>query len=180
MGKRKSLSKKTRMDVFKRDFFKCQYCGNHPPAIILEADHITPVSKGGGNHIDNLVTSCFDCNRGKGATELSVVPETVAAKAELLREKEAQVKAFKALQKATKARITREVNQIEDVFTNIFEGYGFSDKFRISVKTFLSKLPFYEVEDAMEKACSKIPDSNNALKYFCGICWNKIKDDADQ
>jgi 5-methylcytosine-specific restriction endonuclease McrA len=71
-----SLSKKLRFEVFKRDGFKCQYCGNHPPIVVLEVDHINPVSKGGTNEIDNLVTSCFDCNRGKGNRELTCIPQS--------------------------------------------------------------------------------------------------------
>lgn len=40
--KRKSeaLGKKTRFEVFKRDGFKCMYCGAHPPEAILEVDHL--------------------------------------------------------------------------------------------------------------------------------------------
>ena len=72
--KRKSLSKKTRFEVFKRDGFICQYCGNSPPAVILEIDHIKPFKAGGSNEIDNLLTSCFDCNRGKGANTLEISP----------------------------------------------------------------------------------------------------------
>ena len=34
--------------------------------MVLEIDHIHPVSKDGENDILNLITSCFDCNRGKG------------------------------------------------------------------------------------------------------------------
>lgn len=146
MAKRKSLTKKMRMDVFKRDHFKCQYCGNHPPAVILEVDHITPVSKGGDNNVDNLITSCFDCNRGKGAVELSVIPETVAEKAEVLKEKESQLKAFKLLQRSIKTRQTREINKIEEVYCMFFDGYVFTDSFRVSVKKFLTLLPFHEVE----------------------------------
>ena len=41
------------------------------PDIILEIDHIKPVSSGGTNDILNLVTSCRDCNRGKGKREIS-------------------------------------------------------------------------------------------------------------
>lgn len=37
----------------------------------MHIDHIIPVSKGGTNDLINLVTSCSDCNLGKGATELS-------------------------------------------------------------------------------------------------------------
>jgi 5-methylcytosine-specific restriction endonuclease McrA len=60
MAKRKSMSKKLRFEVFKRDSFACQYCGNKAPDVVLEVDHINPVSKGGDNSILNLITSCFD------------------------------------------------------------------------------------------------------------------------
>ena len=39
--------------------------------VILEVDHVLPVCEGGTNDIDNLVTSCKDCNRGKGKTKLN-------------------------------------------------------------------------------------------------------------
>ena len=66
MAKRKSLSKGTRFNIFKRDGFTCQYCGAQPPDVVLEVDHILPVCEGGDNDPMNLVTSCEDCNRGKG------------------------------------------------------------------------------------------------------------------
>lgn len=71
MTKRKSLSKKIRFEVFKRDSFTCQYCGAKAPDEILEVDHINPISKGGDNEIMNLITSCFSCNRGKSDREIS-------------------------------------------------------------------------------------------------------------
>lgn len=43
---RKALSKKLRFEVFKRDSFTCQYCGDKAPDIILECDHIIPVAVG--------------------------------------------------------------------------------------------------------------------------------------
>ena len=49
--KRKSINKKIRFEVFKRDNFTCQYCGKSAPNVILEIDHITPVSKGGNNDL---------------------------------------------------------------------------------------------------------------------------------
>lgn len=68
---RKKLSKKLRFEVFKRDCFTCQYCGKKAPDVVLHVDHIKPVSKGGKNDILNLITSCYSCNLGKGARELS-------------------------------------------------------------------------------------------------------------
>lgn len=70
MAKRKGITKKARFEVFKRDSFKCQYCGASAPDVVLEVDHIHPVSKGGKNDTLNLVTSCWDCNRGKSDRKL--------------------------------------------------------------------------------------------------------------
>lgn len=75
MSKRKSISKKIRFEVFKRDSFKCQYCGSCAPDVVLEVDHINPVSKGGDNSLVNLITSCFSCNRGKSDRTLSDASE---------------------------------------------------------------------------------------------------------
>ena len=63
-----------RFEVFKRDEFKCQYCGRSPKTdgIVLELDHVTPVCDGGRMEISNLVTSCRDCNRGKGSIPLEI------------------------------------------------------------------------------------------------------------
>ena len=69
-----AISKSLRFDIFRRDKFTCQYCGRQPPDVILEADHITPMSKGGGDEPENLVTSCFECNRGKGTKLLKTMP----------------------------------------------------------------------------------------------------------
>lgn len=70
-AKRKTISSKMRFEVFKRDKFTCQYCGRMAPDVILEVDHIKPVVDGGANDLINLVTSCKDCNRGKGKRKLS-------------------------------------------------------------------------------------------------------------
>ncbi|WP_111884015.1 HNH endonuclease [Acinetobacter sp. CFCC 11171] len=69
--KRKAIGDKLRFEVFKRDQFKCQYCGKASPDVILHVDHINPVSKGGDNDILNLITSCQDCNSGKSDRLLS-------------------------------------------------------------------------------------------------------------
>ena len=44
---RKSISKKIRFEVYKRDKFTCQYCGRKATDVILNVDHIEPISKGG-------------------------------------------------------------------------------------------------------------------------------------
>jgi len=175
MAKRKSLSKKTRFEVFKRDGFVCGYCGSTPPSVVLEVDHILAVANGGDNSIDNLLTSCFDCNRGKGANSLNVISPSIAEKAKILKEKESQLKEFSKLQSSIKRRVTKSINKIENVMQLYFENKVFSDTFRISVKRFLSRFSQQDLMDIMETACIKMNNAESALKYFCGICWAKIK-----
>lgn len=69
--RRKSTGKKLRFEVFKRDFFTCQYCGAQPPDVVLVADHIDPVARGGETSIDNLITACEACNQGKSDRPLT-------------------------------------------------------------------------------------------------------------
>ena len=54
---------KIRNKIFARDDYTCQYCGKRGGT--LEIDHIIPFSKGGSEKEENLVTTCFDCNRKK-------------------------------------------------------------------------------------------------------------------
>ena len=68
---RNPIKKSVRFEVFKRDFFACQYCGQKAPDVVLEIDHITPVAGGGDNDILNLVTACRGCNAGKSDRKLS-------------------------------------------------------------------------------------------------------------
>lgn len=62
-----SLKKGVRFEIFKRDSFTCQYCGRKAPEVILELDHVNPRSNQGSNNPENYMTSCIDCNRGKGS-----------------------------------------------------------------------------------------------------------------
>lgn len=93
MAERKAIPKKVRFEVFKRDSFKCQYCGESAPSVVLVLDHITPVAGGGGNEITNLITSCFACNAGKGARVLSDASVIIRQKKQLddLQERREQI-----------------------------------------------------------------------------------------
>ena len=66
------LSPKVRFEVLKRDNFTCQYCGRKSPEVELEVDHIEPYSKTKDNSLENLITACKDCNRGKKADTVMI------------------------------------------------------------------------------------------------------------
>ncbi|KKM78860.1 hypothetical protein LCGC14_1355750 [marine sediment metagenome] len=58
-----------------------------------------------------------------------------------------------------------------------FEWEEFSREESLSVKAFLRKLPLDEVVEAAHKMTYRVADSSrrDQFKYFCGICWSKIK-----
>ncbi len=60
--------------VFKRDHFRCVYCGRSPAThlgVVLHADHFLAVKNGGKTTLDNLQTLCDKCNLGKGTSIVS-------------------------------------------------------------------------------------------------------------
>jgi 5-methylcytosine-specific restriction endonuclease McrA len=72
-GKRKKSNRvgigtKLRHEILMRDNCTCQHCGASPrkdPSVVIEVDHIMPVSKGGTNDKSNLQVLCDVCNSGK-------------------------------------------------------------------------------------------------------------------
>lgn len=69
-GQRALMTSSLREKIKKRDHFTCMQCGNSiekEPNLLLEIDHIVPVSKGGLTAEDNLQTLCWKCNRKKGS-----------------------------------------------------------------------------------------------------------------
>jgi hypothetical protein len=181
--RRQQISKKLRFDIFKRDGFICQYCGQTPPNVVLEIDHIIPVKSKGTNDINNLITACFDCNRGKGANNLNLIPEKLKDNIENIKEKEEQYKEYtKVLLKAQK-RLNKEIDIVNLKYNEYFKKYELSEQFKkTSLTKFLKKIHYTEVVSAMENACIKFENQknrncqDNAIKYFCGICWNIIKE----
>jgi len=173
---RKPISKKTRFEVFKRDSFTCQYCSSKPPNVPLEIDHIKPVCKGGTNHIDNLITACFDCNRGKAGNELSVIPQTLVDKIEIKKIALQQYREFQKIIVKEKKQIEFDINLIDEEYSRHFPEWCLSESAKTSVKKFIKELGFSEVLDSMETACSRDLNCNHTIKYFYGICWNKIKE----
>jgi len=171
-----SISKKIRFEVFKRDNFTCGYCGRKPPEVILEIDHINPKSKGGIEDINNFITACFDCNRGKKNIRLDKIPPSLQENLEVLKEKEIQLKEYNKFITIIERRLKKEMQEVNDIYTSYFPEWKLSDNFiNATLKRFFKFLLKQEIIQAMHIACSKITDSEKSINYFCGICWNKIK-----
>lgn len=178
-----AVSKKTRFEVFNRDEFRCQYCGQTPPSVVLEVDHVHAKSRGGSDDIDNLLTSCFDCNRGKAANPLEAVPEALAAKQARRREAMEQLAAFNELQAEERQRIDEQIDDLGRYWFAYFKrkgAYVFGPARRPSILGFVKRLPYEEVKEAIDIAMGRyLPfrgDDDRTFRYFCGICWRKIRE----
>lgn len=172
MTKRAPISKKTRFEVFKRDGFICVYCGQHPPQIILEVDHVIPVAKGGLSEEDNLVTACFSCNRGKSAKKLDSIPKSLKLKAEKAKEIDDQIVGYQNILREIEMRIENEAFQILD-YLGLVKDDGYANKGYITTtKNQIKIMGYHEVMAAAEIAFSNV-EKRDIFRYFCGVCKHK-------
>ncbi len=72
-----AISKRLRFEIFRRDNYACVYCGRRAPSVTLEVDHRIPRVMGGSDEPENLVSACWDCNRGKGPLDADGEPVQV-------------------------------------------------------------------------------------------------------
>lgn len=171
---------KDRFEVFKRDGFTCQYCGRKTPDVVLEVDHIIPKAEGGGSEFANLLTACWDCNRGKGARLLddrAPVPD-LAAQAELIHEREAQLRVYNAVKRAERDREKADFDTAHDHWFDVWHTTSlptYHVPWKSSLKHFVNRLGVEEVMEAMDITGARFDYVNsNAVRYFAGVCKRKI------
>jgi hypothetical protein len=176
---RKQISKKTRFEVFKRDKFTCQYCGEAAPNVILHVDHIHPVSKGGINNILNLITSCAECNLGKRDKLLSDETSAIKQKKQLdeFQERQNQLRMIAQWQQDILANQQTELDIVNDLLNELMN-VTLSDVGNVHMKKTLKTFGIKQVCDAIHIAVNKYYDGTNngaanAIHYIGGICYNK-------
>lgn len=171
-GKRETLSKKMRFEVFKRDSFVCQYCGNSSPEVILEVDHIKPVSKGGDDSMTNLITSCFDCNRGKSNIELSdnAMVTKQHKQLEELNERRNQIEMM--------MRWREELASLDDDILNIFclefeesTNTSISESGKAKVAKWLKKYNLSELLESLDKSVSQYGEAEKIFEMIPRIAY---------
>lgn len=63
--KRKTYSQEVREYIYRKANGCCELCGQKLKYEEMTLDHITPLSMGGADKLENLQASCLDCNRFK-------------------------------------------------------------------------------------------------------------------
>lgn len=189
---RKGISKKLRFDVFKRDAFRCTYCGRQPPDVTLVADHVLPVKEGGETIAANLVTSCFDCNAGKGARVLGDVPPPYQSDAILAQLQQDAERRTLMLGMASSG--AKDNNAIQVALDTVYQWWydlvgtssGWHSK---TVQRFLNgRLSLGDLNEAihatdrwLQKPAQQRRSiyAYDAWRYFCGCCWQMTRKLAD-
>lgn len=174
MGKRIGISPKTRFEVFKRDSFKCQYCGRSSPDVLLQVDHIHPVSKGGDNDILNFITSCVECNIGKGARTLDDNSIIKKQKQQLdeLNEKREQLKMMMDWRRALIKEQDECLELIKERYEIVFRA-KLAQQGICELRRILNRFGLEETLIAIDIASTRSLDPEDRKKYIWGICRNR-------
>jgi hypothetical protein len=178
----RSISRRLRYEILKRDGHRCRYCGAAAPDVPLTIDHVIPVALGGDDLPNNLATACRDCNSGKSSVHPSDEQvDQVDALAELFRDafrratdadREISEKEFYAADEmvcqfaqewTSMARETNKHHQLPaeargSLIRLYRAGLNETDLFRAAYEMFYMT-----------------PKAVNGFNYFCGICWNMIR-----
>lgn len=155
-SKRKTLGSKLRFEVFKRDSFRCQYCGKAAPDVLLHVDHIKPVASGGLDELLNLVTACVDCNLGKGARHLDddAAVEKARTQIEALQERREQLEMLLAWRDGMSDIDEIAVKSMVDHWQKLAPGWTVSDSGIQSIRKWWSSWSLNDILTAMDAAAT--------------------------
>jgi hypothetical protein len=172
--KRQQVKKSVRFAVFDRDSFTCQYCGRRPPEVTLVVDHAHPVVEGGDNDPVNLVTSCVDCNAGKGRRLLgaSQAPDA-AVEAARCAQQAAELEMYRAAKEELRKSLGSVVDALGELWCETFHTiHAPAD----DIVTWCSQYGPEEVEFAVNRSQWKranLATDASRKRYVGGILRNR-------
>lgn len=172
-------SRRLRFEVLRRDGYTCHYCGSPAPDVELHVDHVLPVSLGGTDTPDNLVTSCAPCNLGKA----SISPDQPLVE----KVSEDALRWASAVKQAVRAQLLAQM-EADDYVEQVLEtwmSYRFGrareqapapHNAALSIHTFHARgLPLGVILFAVKKALlSDRIGVDGKWSYAMAIAWNKL------
>lgn len=170
-----AISKRLRYEILRRDQHTCRYCGDSAPDVKLTVDHVLPVALGGSDDPTNLVAACGPCNSGKSSSSPDApLVADVEEKALIWR---------RALALAVERREVeyRDRELLLDFFETEWDGWCDAPSpkdsdWRSTVTQFTSLgITPIEFSDAIDVAYRSRASHSKVWSYFCGVCWNKVR-----
>jgi hypothetical protein len=174
-----ALSVRTRFEVFKRDEFTCGYCGRKSPEVVLEIDHIVPRAGSGSDDPINLLTSCWECNRGKSDIPLAriVTGEDPHDKAIEILEKRRQLEEYNRVLAEEDYRLESDT-WVLIYWWNKERGYGYDGDPKAAhrsdyrwLKSALRWCPREKLREFMNLALDRRADKNFRYVAACARNW---------
>lgn len=113
-----AITKRIRFEVFRRDEFRCYYCGlrgNETTGAGLTIDHVIPTALGGSDDPTNLVSACSDCNAGK----TSMPPD-----AALLESVDQSVERYKATRNLALEALIADLGALDEFDDEVWSLWG--------------------------------------------------------
>jgi hypothetical protein len=175
---RAAISKKLRFEVFKRDSFRCQYCGAAAPDVLLEIDHVNPVANGGKGDILNLLTACQPCNAGKGKRRLGETTALSKQRDQLreLNERREQLEMMIRWKEELAALKDNSIERLSQFWSKLVPPFSLNEHGIQSLKKLAGRFRIDEIMDAMQIAADEyviIKDGKPEQKSV-ETAWNKV------
>jgi hypothetical protein len=169
-----AVSRRLRFEILRRDQHTCRYCGAKAPDVTLAVDHVIPITLGGGDEPNNLVTACTPCNAGKSSMPAdAAVVEDVDATAVLF---------ARALTVAAERRRADRaaMDAVVQEFGGLWKEFGSppqpEDWYASIERFYLAGLDSADLFDFAAIAATSRASWGGIWKYFCGCCWREITD----
>jgi hypothetical protein len=154
---RTPISKRLRFEVFKRDSFKCQYCGASAPEVCLHIDHMKAVIDGGSSDITNLITACAGCNLGKGPVALSddSVLQKSRRQLEDLQERREQLEMLMEWREGLRDIAEQGVERLAEYWYRLAPGFTLNEHGKQQLRKWSKRYTAEELTSAMNAAADQ-------------------------
>ncbi len=128
------------------------------------------------NDYENLITSCFDCNRGKSGNEIDDLDTDTVASMKL--EQIAQLAAFNKMLMESIEQRDAEHAWLRKRVSETLGWQDLSESESKSLRVLSGKLSIDKICEAADVTASKrISGPSSRWRYFCGVCWRMVKGD---
>jgi hypothetical protein len=171
---RKPISKRTRFEIFKRDGFRCAYCGRTPVESPLHVDHVEAVANGGENDPANLVTACADCNLGKSDVPLERKQHATGKVTDADRDHAEQIREYLAVQREIASARREVVEALIDHWIDSLQTKRYPRDLPARLASALREWSVPELMEAISIVGAKFPCQfgDCTLRYLYGILRN--------